>query len=166
MNLAGSGKILLKVTLKSTKTSPETNHTFSFQSTEDRELIKDMLARQLSEQKHGSVPSAKPSKVIVTANEIRARQAILGHDTELANLHREMVIEGVVEEEQFWETRKQLLTQQQFMQAQKKGALSASLADIKPSSVEGNDIKYTLTPDLIHSIFVHFPGGMSSVYFK
>jgi BSD domain len=75
-------------------------------------------------------------------------------------------------EEEFWETRIHLLGLQQAKEQQLKGISSNMVTEMKPSlSGEGtgndsslftgaqsaNQIKYTLTPHLIRSIFVQYP---------
>ncbi len=174
VNLAGSGKILLKLTLHGLQNQPESNHTFQFSIPEDREAVKSILTQKMAAARdsdvqgqnttmnayeHGKSSSslARLSQHHVSASEIRARQTLLARDPELARFHREMVLEGIVDEETFWFSRKQQIIQQQFLAVQKKGATSASFMDIKPTSVEGTDVKYTLTPEIIHSIFVHHP---------
>ena len=47
---------------------------------------------------------------------------------------------------------------QQWIASQKKGHSSISLADIAPDEADGSDVKYTLNPEIIHSIFTQYPG--------
>lgn len=49
---------------------------------------------------------------------------------------------------------------------QKKGQASSSLADIRPTHSEKNDIKYTMTTEIIHSIFIHYPSGNFNYYYN
>lgn len=41
----------------------------------------------------------------------------------------------------------------------RRGTTSASLADVKPTVHDGTDVKFTLTPDIIHSIFIQYPNS-------
>lgn len=116
VNLAGSGKILLKLTLSAQKSVPESNHTFSFDTPEDREVIKEYLTQKLSSVKSNLVSDGNRKASIIAGNlkktypisasEIRARQALLSRDSELKKFHEELVVNGVIEEDQFWESRK------------------------------------------------------------
>jgi transcription initiation factor TFIIH subunit 1 len=49
------------------------------------------------------------------------------------------------------------LQDQSWLASQRRGPSSALLSDIKPSSSEGTDLKYTLNAEIIHSIFIQYP---------
>ncbi|KAJ1565048.1 RNA polymerase II transcription factor B subunit 1, partial [Nowakowskiella sp. JEL0078] len=66
-----------------------------------------------------------------------------------------MVSSGLVGESEFWESRKQMLARQSFNDKQKEGK-SSSLVTPRPTG-ESSTITYTLTPDLMYSIFVQYP---------
>jgi hypothetical protein len=177
-----SSKVLLKVTQWGNGDQGEANYNFQFNGQDavgDREKLKESLAvhitAQRSNQPARNTPAATNS---LTYHDIPLRQALLAKDKELSKLHRELVISGTLSEADFWSSRQvrglvplmlihealtfqikqRLLANQNWESSQKKGTSSASLADIKPAS-EGSDLKYTLTPDIIHSIFIQYPSG-------
>lgn len=49
-----------------------------------------------------------------------------------------------------------MLTQQEWKINQKKGTSSCSLADIKATG-DGTDVKFVITPELVHQIFLEHP---------
>ncbi|KAJ8322704.1 hypothetical protein BDV3_006971 [Batrachochytrium dendrobatidis] len=168
-----SGKVLLKLSLWPVGDTPETNHNFSFPNPataeSDRDHIKDYLATRIAavRQRSATPASAKPTSLPRTASattssltlqDLQARQALLSKNKDLAKLHKEIVIGGLISEQDFWNTRQQTLINQEWQAFQKKGISSGSLADTKPTvDGDGNDLKYKLTPDIIHSIFIEYP---------
>ncbi|KAF9941206.1 RNA polymerase II transcription factor B subunit 1 [Mortierella alpina] len=90
------------------------------------------------------------------AAELRVRVSLLTQDKDLATLHKDLVIGKHVSEEEFWESRKHLLRNKTVMDQQQKGQSSAWL-DLKPETGESNDVKYVMTPQVIHSIFQQYP---------
>ncbi|RKO85770.1 hypothetical protein BDK51DRAFT_31433, partial [Blyttiomyces helicus] len=128
VNVAGSGKVLIKVTLWEQPPHPEANHTFTFTASsalQDREQVKNVLGEQLATATRpltaptvvnstagGKRPVAKraaevvaPAAAGLTAANIQARRSLLSSRKDLADLHRELVIAGFVSEEEFWATR-------------------------------------------------------------
>ncbi|KAG0204205.1 RNA polymerase II transcription factor B subunit 1 [Mortierella sp. GBA30] len=91
-----------------------------------------------------------------TVAELRIRVALLTQDKDLAMLHKDLVMGKHVSEEEFWESRKHLLRNKAVMDQQLKGQSSAWL-DLKPETGESNDVKYVMTPQVIHSIFQQYP---------
>ncbi|KAF9113582.1 RNA polymerase II transcription factor B subunit 1 [Mortierella sp. AM989] len=88
--------------------------------------------------------------------ELKARFELLKQNKELAMLHKELVMGKHVSEEEFWESRKHLLRNKAVMDQQQKGQSSAWL-DLKPESGESNDVKYVMTPQVIHSVCQQYP---------
>ncbi|KAI8848363.1 hypothetical protein BC829DRAFT_394293 [Chytridium lagenaria] len=157
-----SVKVLLKITQWSQENQPETNYNFLFigkDPMKDRERVKEVLSLEISKNRiaNGGVTADVPGVSTITSQDIQIRQSLLTKDKELAKLHKELVMSGIIGEEEFWINRKHLLVTQAFNLSQKKGTSSASLADVKPSVSEGSDLKYTLTPEIIHSIFIQYP---------
>ncbi|ORX90430.1 hypothetical protein K493DRAFT_339997 [Basidiobolus meristosporus CBS 931.73] len=91
-----------------------------------------------------------------TKEDIEIRKTLLARNRDLSALHKELVLEGHVTEDDFWETRQHLLRNQQVKLRQHKGQSSAWL-ELKPVQQEGNNIKYTLTPSIIQGIFLRYP---------
>ncbi|KAF8965823.1 RNA polymerase II transcription factor B subunit 1 [Entomortierella lignicola] len=88
--------------------------------------------------------------------ELKARFELLKQNKELATLHKELVMGKHVSEEEFWESRKHLLRNKAAMDRQQKGQSSAWL-DLKPETGESNDVKYVMTPQVIHSVCQQYP---------
>ncbi|KAJ1345399.1 hypothetical protein BSLG_000912 [Batrachochytrium salamandrivorans] len=106
-----------------------------------------------------STPTSASHKTALTVQDIQARQTLLSRNKDLAKIHKEIVMGGLISEQDFWSTRRQTIVNQEWQTFQKKGPSSGSLADIKPTvDGDGSDVKYTLTPDIIHSIFTEYPG--------
>ncbi|KAF9425035.1 RNA polymerase II transcription factor B subunit 1 [Podila epigama] len=90
------------------------------------------------------------------SQELKTRFALLKQNKELAGLHRDLVMGKHVSEEEFWECRKHLLQNKAAMDNQQKGQSSAWL-DLKPETGESNDVKYVMTPQVIHSVCQQYP---------
>ncbi|KAI9357959.1 hypothetical protein DFJ73DRAFT_622504 [Zopfochytrium polystomum] len=174
-----TSKVILKLT--QTGNPADINYNFHFAGTDaikDRERVKELLVtvigRNLLQAGNTGSPGigtpkggrlAEPSKgnerkqSTITFEDIKVRQALLAKNKDLARLHRELVIGGVVSEDDFWQSRSEMLATQQWQAFQKRGTSSASLADLKPTQGDGSgsDVKYTLTPEIIHSFFVQYP---------
>ncbi|KAF9181126.1 RNA polymerase II transcription factor B subunit 1 [Haplosporangium sp. Z 767] len=88
--------------------------------------------------------------------ELKIRFGLLKQNKELAMLHKELVMGKHVSEEEFWESRKHLLRNKAAMDKQQKGQSSAWL-DLKPETGESNDVKYVMTPQVIHSVCQQYP---------
>ncbi|KAJ3261805.1 RNA polymerase II transcription factor B subunit 1 [Boothiomyces macroporosus] len=91
--------------------------------------------------------------------QIESRKSILKNDNNFEFLHKELVISGVLTEQEFWQNKKGLLAQKEYQISQKKGTTSILLADVKPMDAEGgSDLKVVVDADIIHSIFTEYPG--------
>eukprot|EP00833_Pecoramyces_ruminatium_P006553 jgi/Orpsp1_1/1180585/evm.model.c7180000073986.1 len=170
INAATSAKIMLRIVIIGQSHKKEQFRTFTFISNNavsDREEVKNALADALQKiyQKHqrSKVLQENPqlnnalieNKTLLTSKEIQIRQDILKNHKDLMKLHMELVLNGLLSEEEFWNIRQNMLENEKF--TQKKGQASSSLADIRPTHSEKNDIKYTMTTEIIHSIFIHYP---------
>jgi hypothetical protein len=136
------GKILLKIN------SEQDSVSFAFQSISDREEIINVIKKAL----------AKPKSNSLSLEEVQARQSLLEQNADLRKIHRELVMGNVITEEEFWSARGELLQEQHWRNQQKKGTSSVLLADLKPADSDGNELKFTLNSDIIHSIFTQYPG--------
>lgn len=170
INAETSAKIMLRVVIIGQSNKKEQFRTFTFTSdnaVSDREKVKNALAVALQKiyQKHqqSALLNEKPqlnktlneNKALLTSKEIQIREDILKNHKDLMKLHMELVLNGLLSEEEFWNIRQNMLENEKF--TQKKGQASSSLADIRPTHNEGNDIKYTISTEIIHSIFMHYP---------
>ena len=92
--------------------------------------------------------------------EMQTRRALLAQNRELSLLHTELVVGKHISENEFWETRKSLLRNKAAIDQQQKGQSSAWL-DLKPQTGESNDVKYVMTPQVIHSVCQQYPSSKS-----
>ncbi|KAI8802998.1 hypothetical protein BJ742DRAFT_830830 [Cladochytrium replicatum] len=160
---AGSGKILLKLTISESNGS-EGNQVLHFASEADRERVKTVIAEQIIKLGQGAPPltvgssssSPQSQSTSLTRDEIESRIALLKANKDLAKLHKELVGGKLINEEEFWESRKQELLNQTWQTKQKRGA-SSILVNIQASGNEDTNVTYTVTPELIYSIFVQYP---------
>ncbi|KAI9254815.1 hypothetical protein BY458DRAFT_535618 [Sporodiniella umbellata] len=122
------------------------------------------------------VPTASPSLNAVKSpvsvpgsprnarqEEFNDRRSLLTSSRELQTLHKELVVVGKsVDEEEFWASpyvkriRQKLKKDAVSREGRQKGK-SSRMVELKPGQQEGTDIKYTLTSQVIHSIFTEFP---------
>jgi transcription initiation factor TFIIH subunit 1 len=93
--------------------------------------------------------------------EMQTRRALLAQNRELSLLHTELVVGKHISENEFWETRKSLLRNKAAIDQQQKGQSSAWL-DLKPQTGESNDVKYVMTPQVIHSVCQQYPSSKFS----
>lgn len=95
----------------------------------------------------------------LSAEEIRLRGLLLAKNKELLQLHRDLVMTGMVSEDDFWATRRSLLGSQEILLRQRRPPSTSSLLglDIAPQADIQGDLKYVLTPALIQSIFQQNP---------
>ncbi|RKP10094.1 hypothetical protein THASP1DRAFT_28141 [Thamnocephalis sphaerospora] len=171
--------IALRVTLKPDADGKETNHSFVFPGADavaTREQFKEAIRRALAELQGGSTPgtpaasSGGGTPVPGAGNGVRParppanrlpeaiqlRMELLRSDKDLQRLHRELVMAGHVTEDEFWANKKHLVDTRKIHRNQKKGNASAWL-DLRPVTEEGRDVKFTLTPQIIHAIFFQHP---------
>eukprot|EP00842_Homolaphlyctis_polyrhiza_P004759 jgi/Hompol1/5284/HPOL_002645-RA len=157
---APSAKVILKLMLVQVPNGPDSvSFTFDGPNPEnDREQIKDAISKRLAAALSQQQQSQNTAALRV--QDLEARSTLLSRNKELARLHKDLVMGGLIGEEDFWNTRKQTIVNQEFQTTQKRGTSSSSLADIKPTAVDENgaDVKFTLTPEIIHSIFTESPG--------
>jgi hypothetical protein len=170
VNAATSAKIMLRVVIIGQSQKKEQFRTFTFTSNNavsDREEVKNALAAALqkiyqknqqsavTKEKSQQSDASDKAKSLLNSREMQIRQDILNKHKDLMKVHMELVLNGLLSEDEFWSIRQNLLENEKF--TQKKGQASSSLADIRPTHNEGNDIKYTMTTEVIHSIFIHYP---------
>ncbi|KAJ3221436.1 RNA polymerase II transcription factor B subunit 1 [Clydaea vesicula] len=158
-----AGKPLLKITFLANEKSND--RTYTFETNEERDNMKELLKKMI-QQKDGSNPGtpAKTSSsisntapVLLTPEELHSRRVLLQKD-ELKVIYKDLVISGLITEEDFWSSRRFLLDNQMFQNNQKKGTASSSLSNLK-ASIDGSVQvqKYTLSSEDIHQIFLEHP---------
>ncbi|KAI8070870.1 hypothetical protein BC940DRAFT_12002 [Gongronella butleri] len=109
----------------------------------------------------------KPSPPMVVnpqqRQEFGMRQQLLSSNDTLKKLHRELVIvTKAVSEEEFWASSyiKRIRLKHNMDPAAKEGkqkGRSSRMVELNPGQQEGADVKYTLTSQMIHSIFSEYP---------
>ncbi|KAI9101979.1 hypothetical protein DFS34DRAFT_577822 [Phlyctochytrium arcticum] len=172
-----SEKVILKVTVCPEPGQPEVNHNFTFTSAtagSDREHVISTLANALAQRGGASAaartksPSATPQLESLigggpknlnnglSGEERQIRLTILQENKELGELFKSLVLSNLVSEEDFWATRRHMMTYQKWQKNQKKGSLGA-IAEVKPTDGEGTDMKFKITEEVIASILAQYP---------
>ena len=151
--LKPNGKIILKLQLKDSTVS------FTFSKPDDRESVKNWIAQRLVQDKVDKL-ELKDSMSI----DLQTRQQLLSKDLNLCQNHKNWVNKGFIKENEFWETLKEKLKEQEWLNSQNKGPSSLLLSELKPSGSgeSSNDLKYTLNPEIIHSIFTTYPAVLKA----
>jgi transcription initiation factor TFIIH subunit 1 len=165
VNAPGSAKCLLRVV-----TRDEQAHLFQFidsqTAIQDRDQFKDRISILINALTLGASTTATGASSTLSADDIRRRQMLLAQNASLRRLHRDLVVSGKhLSEEEFWAIRGTLLVEQAELERQQTGMSTAIVHDVRPSTTnaEGSDIKYTLTPEIIQSIFLHHPKSECSI---
>ncbi|KAJ3089938.1 RNA polymerase II transcription factor B subunit 1 [Physocladia obscura] len=133
--------------------------------------VSEALARFLA-----SAKAATGAEPALSRFDIDLRSALLLNpkNKDLARLHADLVMTGIISEHDFWSSRKDILVNQEFAVGMKKGVSSAALVDIVKAASGGGSSNNTnndsrmpeksqnttvikFTPEIIHSIFVQFP---------
>ncbi|XP_037407857.1 general transcription and DNA repair factor IIH subunit TFB1-1-like [Triticum dicoccoides] len=141
---------------------------FEFDNVGNRDLCRDFVARVLGKHQ-GTVPArtnVPPEKSAVSTGpeqlssaEMERRMKLLREDSELQKLHKKFVLGNILQESEFWATRKNLLDDETNKASkQKPGFKSAMLADVRPSADgQTNKVTFSLTTEIIHQIFAEKP---------
>ncbi|KAB5596026.1 RNA polymerase II transcription factor B subunit 1 [Ceratobasidium theobromae] len=85
------------------------------------------------------------------------RKFVLMKRTDLAALHRELVITGDLTEAEFWAGREHLLFAEESLERQRKGRPTQMLELRDTTTNEKGDIKITITPERAQQIFMEYP---------
>lgn len=91
--------------------------------------------------------------------EAERREVLLSADSELRHLYTELVTGGVIDENEFWSSRSQLLSNSEGRDtASYKGISSSLLCDVQHAEVTTNGVrKFQLTPEAVMDIFQMYP---------
>lgn len=117
-----------------------------------RDLLKDLLQAEISAK---PTPKLAPD-MDLSSDEIQARKSLLARERELAALHKDLVLGGILSEVEFWESRKYLLESEMFKNSQKKGISSSSLSSFQ-TTAQGSDLTLKLDSAQIRQIFLEYP---------
>ncbi|EMS68190.1 hypothetical protein TRIUR3_14719 [Triticum urartu] len=144
---------------------------FEFDNVGNRDLCRDFVARVLGKHQ-GTVPArtnVPPEKSAVSTGpeqlssaEMERRMKLLREDSELQKLHKKFVLGNILQESEFWATRKNLLDDETNKASkQKPGFKSAMLADVRPSADgQTNKVTFSLTTEIIHQLCIHLNAGL------
>ncbi|ORZ31637.1 hypothetical protein BCR44DRAFT_167600 [Catenaria anguillulae PL171] len=89
-------------------------------------------------------------------DELELRAELLKKHRTLAKLHQDLVRSRHVTENEFWAARKPLLERAALEKAQKPGHKSTRPPDVGRQTGD-NKVTFTVTPQLVHSIFLQYP---------
>uniref|UniRef100_A0A0E0EKH6 BSD domain-containing protein n=1 Tax=Oryza meridionalis TaxID=40149 RepID=A0A0E0EKH6_9ORYZ len=132
---------------------------FEFDNVTNRDLSRDFVGKQ-----QGTIPpkpNVPPENSVtstgeeqLSAAEMQRRMKLLQEDSELQKLHMKFVLGNILQESEFWATRKNLLEDKANKGSkQRPGFKSAMLADVRPSA-DGrtNKVTFSLTTEIIHQM--------------
>ncbi|GJQ09475.1 hypothetical protein GpartN1_g1266.t1 [Galdieria partita] len=141
-----------------------------------RDEIKDIISRQLARLKaakeesgttQGSQKEAEDFKTTVSPEEAKRRLEILRRRPELQRIHMSLVGGVLISDAHFWngvryrlhQSERELLNneEEQASVKQTRGVSSEILSEINPVEQKGKTVKYRLTQDIIHKIFLEDP---------
>ncbi|CAM0911243.1 unnamed protein product [Alopecurus aequalis] len=141
---------------------------FEFDNVGNRDSCRDYVARVLG--KHQGIvpprPNVPPEKSVASTGpeqlssaEMERRMKLLREDSELQKLHKKFVLGNILQESEFWSTRKNLLDDETNKASkQKPGFKTAMLADVRPlADGQTNKVTFSLTTEIIHQIFAEKP---------
>ncbi|TIA87502.1 hypothetical protein E3P99_03142 [Wallemia hederae] len=163
---AGSTPVRLKVDVN----EPQQSLTFTFahptNALSEREAVKEKLTQAIAANRArtsnqiGKDVDSQQSRASpglgLSKEDLEIRKKVLVKDPALAKLHRDLVISGVISENDFWQGRQQLLLLEHLSQSQKPGKPS-TLVDPRPTSSQAGEFTITITPQLVHDIFQEYP---------
>lgn len=167
----GATKVSLKVEVKDPTGldhgRPNPSYTFTFvapttaAALEEREAFKTSIASLLASEEaksgeYGEGEGLLPPKS-VDPSSLEVRLALLTNNPALAELHQNLVGSQMLDEEEFWEGRRNDLETQAALTSQQCGPDTGWL-ELKPRTEEGKEVRYTLTPTVIEAIFRQDPG--------
>ncbi|CAM0911244.1 unnamed protein product [Alopecurus aequalis] len=137
---------------------------FEFDNVGNRDSCRDYVG------KHQGIvpprPNVPPEKSVASTGpeqlssaEMERRMKLLREDSELQKLHKKFVLGNILQESEFWSTRKNLLDDETNKASkQKPGFKTAMLADVRPlADGQTNKVTFSLTTEIIHQIFAEKP---------
>ncbi|EPZ33577.1 TFIIH subunit Tfb1/p62 domain-containing protein [Rozella allomycis CSF55] len=126
------------------------SYIFTFISgVEERDHVKELITKYLR--------IGKGMNPIITDKEVRLRLLVLKKYPELARLREELVSNKVMTEDEFWETRQNILLQESIEENQKRGIPGSVLKELKPTTTDDQTIRFSITPIKMQTIFAQYP---------
>eukprot|EP00026_Physarum_polycephalum_P005369 Phypoly_transcript_05401.p1 GENE.Phypoly_transcript_05401~~Phypoly_transcript_05401.p1 ORF type:complete len:584 (+),score=115.30 Phypoly_transcript_05401:70-1821(+) len=179
VSTAASQKALLKIITDETPGAPNLVIEFTHPTTSraDLNMFRESIAQVLPKKAAPDAPAkpaakpappkppngshpAKPMPGLfgkMTQEEVMQRAGILASNKDLQTLYANLVKGGVVTEEEFWEARKSMLENDSKKLDKQPVGMSSRMVDVNPSSETCNAVRYKLTPQIIHQIFIQTP---------
>ncbi|KAF8712914.1 hypothetical protein HU200_028695 [Digitaria exilis] len=139
---------------------------FEFDNVGNRDLSRDFVAKVLG--KHQGIPPrpTMPPEISgsstgleqLSAAEVERRVKLLREDSELQKLHKKFVLGNILQESEFWATRKNLLDDEANKASKQRPGFKTAMSDVRPSA-DGrtNKVTFNLTSEMIHQIFAEKP---------
>ncbi|CAO2205767.1 unnamed protein product [Urochloa humidicola] len=134
------------------------DYMFEFDNVADRDQSRDFIARVVG-QHHGTIPprpNVPPESVASTglgqlsAAEMERRMELLRENRELKKLHMKFVLGKILQESEFWETRKNLLDLEANKASKQRPGFKSTMLDLT------NKVTFSDT-EIIHQIFLEKP---------
>ncbi|RLM60311.1 hypothetical protein C2845_PM14G02850 [Panicum miliaceum] len=139
------------------------DYIFEFDNVADRDQCRDFLARVFG-QHQGTVPprpNLPPENSVasigleqLSAAEMERRLKLLRENRELQKLHMKFVIGKVLQESEFWATRKNLLDDEAKKASKQRPGFKSAMLDVRPFAVRTNKVIFRPTTEIIHQIFM------------
>ncbi|TKW08932.1 hypothetical protein SEVIR_6G057700v4 [Setaria viridis] len=142
------------------------DYMFEFDNVADRDQCRDFIARVLG-QHQGTIPprpNVPPESVASTgleqlsAAEVERRMKLLQENRELQKLHRKFVLGKILQESEFWATRKNLIDEEANKASKQRPGFKSAMLDLRPSADgQTNRVTFSVNKEIIHQIFVEKP---------
>ncbi|PUZ50136.1 hypothetical protein GQ55_6G035900 [Panicum hallii var. hallii] len=142
------------------------DYIFEFDNVAGRDQCRDFLARVFG-QHQGTVPprpNLPPENSVastgleqLSAAEMERRMKLLRDNRELQKLHMKFVIGKVLQESEFWATRKNLLDDEAKKASKQRPGFKSAMLDVRPFAVRTNKVIFRPTTEIIHHIFMEKP---------
>ncbi|CAO2176454.1 unnamed protein product [Urochloa humidicola] len=139
---------------------------FEFDNVANRDLCRDFVAKVLGKHQGASARPTVPPEISVpsagleqlSAAEVARRVKLLREDSELQKLHKKFVLGNILQESEFWATRKNLLDDEANKGSKQKPGFKTAMSDVRPSA-DGrtNTVTFNLNTEMIHQIFAEKP---------
>ncbi|CAO2176458.1 unnamed protein product [Urochloa humidicola] len=142
------------------------DYMFEFDNVSDRNQSRDFLARVLG-QYQGTIPPRPnvPSESVastgleqLTAEEMERRMKLLRENRELQKLHMKFVLGKILQESEFWATRKNVLDEDASKASKQRPGFKSTMLDLMPSADgQTNKVPFSVNTEIIHQIFLEKP---------
>ncbi|CAL5004043.1 unnamed protein product [Urochloa decumbens] len=142
------------------------DYIFEFDNVADRDQSRDFVARVLG-QHQGTIPPrpnvasesvASTGLEQLTAAEMEQRMKLLRENRELQKLHMKFVLGKILQESEFWATRKNVLDEDANKASKQRPGFKSTMLDLRPSADgQTNKVTISVNTEIIHQIFLEKP---------